>query len=150
MNSPTLHLYTGPFYRVIWPVRKENDLQSCRSRNRTRAIQLELALFRAPYPLNHRSFLQQSFSRIAENVHLVCTLLAHFPAFCTPIAGFEYVTNCHLKAILPAVECQIIRAIRNCNSCKMVPKRGIFWKKLTSNPLHIADGGPKKWRKAAI
>ena len=55
-NSPTLHLYTGPFHRVIWPVRKENDLQSRRSGNRTRVTQLELTLFRAPYPLDQRSF----------------------------------------------------------------------------------------------
>ena len=55
-NSPTLHLYAGPIYRVIWPARKENNLQSCRSGNRTWATQLELTLFRAPYPLDHRSF----------------------------------------------------------------------------------------------
>ena len=27
-NSPTLHLYTGPVLRIIWPVRKENDFAS--------------------------------------------------------------------------------------------------------------------------
>ena len=55
LTTSTLHLYASPFYRVIWPVRKENDLQSCWSGNRTRATQPELTLFRAPYPLDHHS-----------------------------------------------------------------------------------------------
>ena len=28
VNSPTLHLYTGPIHRVIWPVRKDSDFAS--------------------------------------------------------------------------------------------------------------------------
>ena len=67
-NSTTQHLYTGPNYRVSWPVRKENDLQGCRSGNWTRATQLELTLFRAPYPLDQRSFPQKNLQYLSWNL----------------------------------------------------------------------------------